>query len=226
MRYILGRASLTVCMLALLLAAIRMAQANSVPSQPALESIRPVGCEMPCWIDIRPGISTMTEAIRLLLADPDIDPTSIHPLCEGCISLAARWKNRRIVFPAVGTDSSDLNILVESRGNRDLVQSIVLSVGIPAGDFVGYFGIPERTTAGVMPDRNLYFILEYPSLGMFYELFALCRRSQNVLNLTGNTYVLQAVNDYAPPYGIRHRETWRGFGSADLGQLAVDAGCG
>jgi hypothetical protein len=226
MRYLLGRTSLNVLLLAALLVTIRVSQVGSVSVHASLYRLAPDSCAMPCWRGIRPGLSTMMEAVRSLLANPDIDPASLHPLCQICISLAARWKPAQNVAAPQAADPSAWTVLIESRRNTDVVHSIVLQVSVPVGDFVSYFGVPSRTTAGILPDRNLYLDLEYPTLGMFYSVNAPCRLSQNMLKLSGGFYILQEAQDYTPPYGLRIRDDRHGFGSADLDRLARDAGCG
>src|SRR5690349_8873700 len=49
----------------------------SVPAEVARHWLAGIPCAPPCWEGITPGQTTLPEALRILKANPAIDPTSV-----------------------------------------------------------------------------------------------------------------------------------------------------
>ncbi len=206
-------------------AAIRVLVPQNTPPSVPLQALDPGACQMPCWQGIRPGITTMKEAVRLLLASPYIDPKSIQPAYNEGIAFTACWKQPDQLMRSVVVDITDLCILIENRPGEELVNTILLNTTIPFGEFVMHFGPPGRYVVGRVSGRDLFYVLEYPQLGMQYDAFTECHNAAHTLTVTGRTYVLQPIDHYVAQTGWEVITQWRGFGSRATRNLAMRLRC-
>ncbi len=128
-----------------ILAAIRILIPGSVPESPRLAAIDPGSCAMPCWLGIQPGITTMRDAVKLVVNSPFIDPASIEPLTNSAgTSFRAQWKSPTQMLSTVRADVTDLTISVESDAQGKYVKLIFLHINVPLGEFIERFGAPPR----------------------------------------------------------------------------------
>lgn len=94
----------------------------------------PEGCPAPCFMGIRPGVTTMEEAVAILgFYEPD-EPVSQQTYRDNSMGLAARYTSDSIVWHVSVGDSCSPNY----------VYSIFSSTNIRLADFLLVAGVPDR----------------------------------------------------------------------------------
>lgn len=220
-----ARISLLLILFTASLTAIHVLAPGHVPPVFGLGVLDTGECQMPCWSGIRPGITTMKEAVLLVHNNPYVDPSSIKPATNEGISFTACWKQPEKLLHPTPLDTSDLCILIINEAGEDVVGSIFLHVNVPFGDFVTRFGPPARSVVGILPSNDFFYVLEYPQLGMEYDSFADCRSGQHMINVVGRTYVLQPADRFVPQTGLNVVGSWSGFNSQVRREIMMRAGC-
>ena len=213
MRRVTALTLISVVVISLMLGLIRIVLPGNGSTIPRLSVIDPQKCPMPCWLGIRPGITTMTEAVRILHDSPYVDPNSIQPFgpSVNSISLQAEWHDPDQMISNVRADITKLSVIIENEPGRDLVKVILVHVNIRLGDFIMRFGSPSKSSIGRLPSGDLFYVFEYPALGLQYDTFLSCHRGQAVMSLYGSTLVLQPLNEFVSQVGGQQDYGWRGF---------------
>src|SRR5579859_1616086 len=150
-------------------------------------------CPMPCVMGIRPGVTTMQAAQQLLHDNPAIDPKSLQLLApdQPNGTFTANWRVPAAMLAAIPPNNAAQAIIVENAQGQDVVSMVVIQINIPLGDFLPLFGSPQRTALrhDPGPAGDLFYVMEYPALGMQYDTRASCQQGQVVSALIGQTYV-------------------------------------
>jgi len=223
-----ARCGLLVGVLVLTIGTIRFGLPRALPPNEYLRMIDPHGCPMPCWLGIRPGVTTMTEAIDLLHDNPYIDAKSIQPFNSGSelVSLIARW--RTPIDPPFSPDPNDVGtrtVILQNTPGYDVVKIIILHVNIPLGEFVQQFGPPDRSAVAREPIGTLFYVLEYPQMGMQFSAFLPCRKGLSIANVVGTNLLLQPLDQFQSQIGDTINLGWSGFSSTPFDERATRPGC-
>jgi len=222
-------ASLFCLLLVAGIGAIQIGTASRDPFMIVQAVLDPGKCPMPCLMGIRPGITSMEQAAQLLRTNPYIAPDSIQYLAAGEVAGAftANWRNPSALLNNTSGSNSNQNIVVENTPNLDVVNTIIVQVNIPLGNFVPLFGPPPRTGLRHLPGPNveLFYIMEYPAMGMQYDTWVECKQGQAVPSLVGDTYVLQAPATFISQLAVSENLGWHGFTSRPFDQVAQQDQC-
>lgn len=116
----------------------------------------PVGCEMPCWLGIRPGVTDLPAAVRLLEASPWVD--HVYPPYDSINGFVHwDWSPR---FPLVDRESQ--GIIFARNG---VVRSIELNTDIAFGDLWLVAGAPPMGTLAFSRE-SIFRYSAYPDIGL------------------------------------------------------------
>ena len=227
MTVLLRFAGLCLILISVLLGAIRIVLPGTGSTVPRLSVIDPQHCPMPCWLDIQPGVTTMTDAVLKLHNSPYIDPASIQPFgsAANSISLQAEWHNPLQMLSIVRADITQQSVVIENEPGLDLVKDILIHVNIRLGDFILRFGSPGKAIIRRLPNGDLFYVLEYPALGLQYDTFLTCQPGQMVMSLYGSTMILQALKDYVSQTGGQLNSDWHGFSPRLLDNISSRYQC-
>ncbi|MDX1990948.1 MAG: hypothetical protein SF029_01075 [bacterium] len=136
---------------ALILLTLPLAERSRAIARQQLDSLLvTAGCEAPCFMGIRPGVTTLAEARALLEAHPwvgGIEPGGF----PATFSLSWRWSGQQpesINAAGVGTI-----VLMPTGGSLDestvVVNGIYLTTTMPLHQWVGAFGVPYESQQDV-----------------------------------------------------------------------------
>jgi hypothetical protein len=227
MRRVTVFAAISLIAFSLLLGAIRVLLPGTGYTIPRLSVIDPQKCPMPCWLGVRPGVTTMTEAVLLLHQSPYIDPASIQPFGPAAnnISLQAEWHDPDQMLSDIHADITKQSVIIENEPGRDLVKVILVHVNVRLGDFILRFGAPTKSSIGKLPNGDLFYVLEYPALGLQYDTYLSCKRGQSVVSLYGSTFVLQPLSEYASQTGGQLNTGWHGFSPSIINNISNGYQC-
>lgn len=207
---------------------IQIGMVSRDPFMIAQAVLEPGNCPMPCLMGIRPGITSMEQAAQLLRINPYIDPKSIQFPAAGETAgeFTANWRNPSLLLSNTSSNGSG-DIVVERTPNLDVVKGIIVQINMPLGDFVPLFGPPPRTGLRHLPGPNgeLFYIMEYPAMGMQYDAWVECKQGQTVPSLVGNTYILQAPAGFISQLAVAEDLGWHGFTSRPFDQIAKQDQC-
>lgn len=105
---------------------------------------------MPCWQGIRPGVTTIAEAVRILKQHPWVDQVSdVNAGGAGSDAGLVYWSwSRRYPFAAHAEGSSQGIII----GRNHIVEQIYLTTDLPLGAFWLHFGQPTGGTVDFISD--------------------------------------------------------------------------
>jgi hypothetical protein len=136
--------------------------------------------------------------------------------------ISANWRRPERIFNGGSGNQSNQDILIESGQGSDVVNSIIIQIDLPLGDFVPLFGPPPSTGLRQLPglNGNLFYMMEYRELGMQYLAWIKCKAGQEVSSLIGNTYVLQAPSGFISQLAPGENMGWHGFTSRPFDQMA------
>lgn len=116
----------------------------------------PAGCEMPCWLGIRPGVTDLLAAIRLLEASPWVD--HVYPPYDS-INGFVHWDwNPRFSL----ADRESPGIIFARNG---IVRSIELNTDIAFGDLWLVAGAPPMGTVAFSRE-SIFRYSAYPDIGL------------------------------------------------------------
>jgi hypothetical protein len=121
----------------------------------------PPGCEMPCWIGIRPGETTIDHAVELLEAHPWIEHVSRDdtPLYT---YVYWRWNGQQPDFAF--NDSARMPAYLWANNNaQGIVQYIALPTRIPYADIWLMLGKPELGAYMVSDTRGAATLADRPN---------------------------------------------------------------
>ena len=169
----------------------------------------------------------MTEAVRLLHDSPYIDPQSIQPFgpATNNISLQAEWYDPQQMISDVHADITKQSVIIENEPGIDLVKIILVHVNIRLGDFILRFGPPTKSSIGRLPNGDLFYVLEYPDLGLQYDTYLSCRHGQSMVSLYGSTFVLQPTAEFVSQVGGLLNTGWHGFSPSIINNITNGYQC-
>ncbi len=142
---------------------------------PKTSGIRPVWvdkmlrsptCELPCWENITPGVTHLTEVQNLLEQVPGVAITNAS-FERG----AGYWRTEWLM-------DSDSNTKDRGRVNSPSIDGIIYNIVLglngesymPVGDFINVYGQPEYLQAYDCDGLLCIFRLVYPGIGIMIEL--------------------------------------------------------
>ena len=223
---LLPRVTLLIVFFTVIIGGIRVIMPGDDPFAKRLAALDPAKCPMPCWLGIRPGVTTMREAVLIALNSPFLDPKSIAPLKNGenDTSFQVRWRAPAQMLTQTRLDTLDLAIDIESDATGK-VYDIFMHINIPIGAFIRHFGPPPIASFSTLTSDKIFYVLEYPAWGMQYSTYLECRRDQPIAVAQGQIYVLQSLATYVANTGERHDIGWHGFTSHALNAAAAQVGC-
>jgi len=209
-------------MLAVLLASSIIYRHNQQQmNNPVVAMLDPGTCPQPCWYSIQPGKTRMTDAVRILLSHPDLDPDSLRPDCAGCIAFALDWKEPQRWVAPNPLDRLKFGVVVYPRAdNEDIVGFIDIHAGISLAQLVIREGIPNRITVGRL-SGGLYVAYWYTAKGMLYTAFTSCRAPGNMIGMVGTDLTLftpSAIRSF--PSTAIETNRWKNFSSEPL-EMAI-----
>ncbi len=219
-------AALLLFLLSAAIGGIRYFLPRSIPPSAHMHLIIDSGdCPMPCWLGIRPGVTTMTQAFDLLRVNPYIDLSSIQPLngSDQAVSLTAEW--RTPADPLQPDPAVPHNVIIENQPGYNIVKIIIVHVDVSLGEFVLRYGPPARSAMARLPVGTLFYVLEYPTLGLQYSAFMPCRKGLSIANVMGNSLLLQPLDQYQSNVGDTMNMGWSGFSARPFDQRATHPGC-
>ncbi len=122
----------------LFLGCISMIRAQPYDDTPLRDLLQPAGCSDPCWHGIRPGSTSVTEAIALLQSNSWVMAESIE---QAGARLRWQWSGTQ---PAM-IDSAAPGVMLVS---NDRVFSITMPLNVGMGDLQLLFGAPNWSSRG------------------------------------------------------------------------------
>ncbi len=176
----------------------------------ALEIFRTPGCVLPCFLGIRPGVTSFEDAIRLLRIDPRVDPSSIQsmdtPVWATQRTVTWAW-NRATIAALVRFDAHWQAHTSAYITGRNQVERIDVNVYLPLSDVLGTEGSPRKAFS-VPPTSGSELGWFYPTENAAYAITFACARASRPLN--EHVFALRLASiDNAPP-GIQF-DAWSGF---------------
>jgi len=116
---------------------------------------------MPCFMGIRPGVTTVEEAVRILAAHEWVEDVTMRFDATGLPSeLLWMWSDRASVF----VDEHNAGHLLL---RNNMVFNVYVFTEIPAGSIRLLLSEPERTSIRlVAPPLSLRFDFGYPALSL------------------------------------------------------------
>jgi len=209
--------------------AIQMASRSNDPFEGPRAALAPGSCPMPCFMGIRPGVTTMEQAVQLLSTNPYVNATSIHSLSPGenADTYVANWAMPSTMVSTASGKPTGPDIQVRDTPGRDVVNMIIVQVNIPLGDFLPLFGPPPSTSLTREPGPNgeLFYVVAYPALGMQYDSWVDCRQGQAVASMVGTTYMLLTQGDFGSLVPMSQNQGWHGFSSRPFDHMAKANQC-
>ncbi|MHB8624734.1 MAG: hypothetical protein ACYDBJ_18840 [Aggregatilineales bacterium] len=189
--------------------------------------LNPGRCPMPCFIGIRPGVTSIHEALQILRSSPYLDPNSITALAPGesAGSFTINWRTPGAMLSGSQAERAGQDVLIENEPGSDAVKIIIVHINVPLGDFVPLFGPPPSTALRLLPNDGLFYVVEYPALGMQYDVWADCKQGQVIPALSGTSYVLQAPGEFQSQVSSTDNLGWHGFTARPFDQLAAQSNC-
>jgi hypothetical protein len=109
----------------------------------------PEGCEAPCWQGIRPGVTTLDEAVALLEANPWVERVIVDTDSPFTF-IYLDWNDQAPIFARNVSPRLPLYMWVR----RGFVQLIVVPTLIPYGDVWSLLGAPATGTFAVSGYRT------------------------------------------------------------------------
>jgi len=158
----------------LTVAALLMLTVGAIVAQPRDAEIRaffaaPEGCDAPCFLGIRPGVTTQNETLAILNAHPWVLIIKSNP-----DNLWWAWNNAPFTF-ASRLNSSYYVGRIDFRDG--VVEQIYLPTAILFGDFLTLFGTPDEIITTPRYSPSTFFIVQnsvYFDEGFEIETAARC----------------------------------------------------
>lgn len=133
----------------------------------------PEGCPAPCFMGIRPGVTTVEEAIAVLEAHEWIDTVSRYEITEGLgvASLTASWSGAQ-------DEWIDDALWLRLEINNNVVQRVYVDTRIPLGDIHLLLGTPELSQVFdfslEVSAPTVGYYGSYDALDMFFMAVTYC----------------------------------------------------
>jgi hypothetical protein len=119
-------------------------------------------CAKPCFMGVRPGITTADEAKSILEAHPWVENVNVAISTLGYGTLHWSWSGQQ-------PDFINRNHYGLSQIGVPVIESVLIRTHIPFGDIWLAFGAPERGSAD-----SLYHIADYPIYGFSIRTYTEC----------------------------------------------------
>ena len=133
----------------------------------------PVGCSKPCFLGIRPGITTLHEAFDLLRTHAWVDSVEIQFYEMDVRGLRAtglltwRWSD---AHPAMIDDTSPGRMSFTQSPERTLIDGIYLQTLLRPYELQHAFGVPDSSIAASNNDETVSHLLIYNNRAIKTEL--------------------------------------------------------
>lgn len=119
--------------------------------------LRPSDCNAPCFIGIRPGITRMPEAQKLLESHPWVG--QIHSrLDSGCCTIALSWRWNGQQPDMFGNNENTVYFSYDPHTGEQIVQNIAIHTRIPAGDAILTLGKWPLADSGALQGLNTAYV--------------------------------------------------------------------
>jgi len=138
-------ARLIVILLLLFTAALLLINIRPYDDHDLRQLLLPEGCPAPCFMGIRPGVTTQDEAITLLKANKWVDKVNTETLNNMVGYISWTWSDQKPKW-------IQKNIQGEIRAANNLVSTITVYTDMPLGDTRLALGLPDMEI--VDPERD------------------------------------------------------------------------
>lgn len=226
MRRLIGWVALCCAVSVVGIGVIRLTLPRGEP--PARQAVLAPGkCPMPCVLGIRPGVTPIQDAVQILRSSPYIDPNSIALLSsgEGTVTYTANWRHPAEMFSTTQAKSAGQDLQIRAGAGDHLVQTVIIQINLPLGAFLPLFGPPPRSGLTYYQAQGLFYVMEYPALGMQYMTWADCKQGQSIASLIGTTYMLQSPNNFISELNSADALRWHGFTTKPFDQMVQQYQC-
>ncbi len=156
-------------------------------------------CSLPCFMGIRPGLTTVDEAYQLLSSSVWVTDMSKQVLNDLYGTITWTWSAQK---PAWIADHSKGQVLIRDR----VVSTMVINTRLQLGDTRLLLGLPDTEIVDTKANANregIYYFAFYPGQGLLIQKWLSCPireplRTSVILNLS-----------QARPTLSRHVDTFR-----------------
>jgi hypothetical protein len=128
--------------------------------------VSPDGCPAPCFLGIRPGVTTSKEAMRLLKANAWVtDVVTINP--ENPYQIWWTWSKNAPAFLRRVPTNPTFPVNGEINSDSEYVSEVVFTTGLSLSDIALVWGIPHQSSlifsvVIVPPDPSISAITSFP----------------------------------------------------------------
>jgi hypothetical protein len=168
----------------------------------------PEGCEMPCFMGIRPGVTTADEAIRLLQASEWTNSVNTYDNgdTQQLGTVTWRWNDHASHF----LSAADINTLSVT---DNIVENIYIWTSVPFGEMWLTLGTASQyglTTVSVMENSPVYMLYDhfYADNGLGVGGHAACSYLAHLWDIPSTVYYMQP-QDHLFPAEIRYDAFFR-----------------
>ena len=159
--------------------ALLLIHAQSYDDHELRELLLPEGCPAPCFMGIRPGVTTKDDVIAILKASDWVDHNSInilemksYPNSTGSEQLSViEWSWKRNANRLLTSHKNYIDGSVYARNN--LVEKIAINIHIRLGEIYNSLGNPSKvgfaSIRNVIPPWGITIFYLYPQYGFEFQ---------------------------------------------------------
>jgi hypothetical protein len=158
----------------------------------------PEDCEMPCFMGIRPGVTTAEEAMQILEASGWVEQMTIATqyASRDVNEVTWRWNDQ---FPFGGADLIGIvpygNFMTLS---GDVVKSMVVATTLSLADLSFIWNEPAQYGMSTFPKHYLYYAVVYPEEQVRFMAFTECPYFPRVWT-SATSWVLGDIKSFETP---------------------------
>lgn len=187
---------LTLFPVVFLAAALLLIHSKPYDDHEIRELLQPIGCPAPCFMGIRPGVTTMDEVVKITQANEWVDVVDRHVLDKVYGLITLTWNDQK---PNWIKKNQPTEIFLKNK----LVTMITIYTNIPIGEVMLTLGLPDMEVVEARKDQSkqfVYYYAFYPQLGLSMQNWIRCDVHEplyhpvNIIMSEPKTYVLHHMN--------------------------------